>query len=161
VQRCGEREPAADRHREALRRRTSLRVRLSTGDVRTAWVVATNSASDQAVLFLEEPAGVAPLDLVRRPQIPGTVLYFSGHPDRPRFQSARLDKIGRCPSLPDLPNALFTTIDGMPAIPARPSSTPRRVSWVWSTAARAARSRRPPTRSRASSTASSVAHSSS
>lgn len=92
----------------------SLRIRLSTGDVRAAWVVATNAASDQAVLFLEEPAGVAPLDLARRPQIPGTVLYFSGHPDRPRFQSARLDKIGRCPSLPDLPNALFTTIDGMP-----------------------------------------------
>jgi Trypsin-like peptidase domain len=92
----------------------SLRIRLSTGDVRTAWVVATNAASDQAVLFLEEPAGVAPLDIARRPQIPGTVLYFSGHPDRPRFQSARLDRIGVCPSLPDLPNALFTTIDGAP-----------------------------------------------
>ena len=93
---------------------TSLRIRLSTGEVRTAWVVATNTASDQAVLFLEEPAGVAPLDIARRPQIPGTVLYFSGHPDRPRFQSARLDRIGVCPSLPDLPNALFTTIDGAP-----------------------------------------------
>jgi len=92
----------------------SLRIRLSTGDVRTAWVVATNTASDQAVLFLEEPAGVAPLDIARRPQVPGTVLYFSGHPDRPRFQSARLDRIGVCPSLPDLPNALFTTIDGAP-----------------------------------------------
>jgi len=92
----------------------TLRVRLSTGAVRTAWVVATNDASDQAVLFLEEPAPVEPLAIVRRRQIPGTVLYFEGNPTRPRFQSARLDRIGRCPSLPNLPNALFTSIQGVP-----------------------------------------------
>src|SRR5436309_12405786 len=74
----------------------TLRVRLSTGAVRTAWLVATNEASDQAVLFLERPAGVEPLPLVRRAQIPGTVLYFEGNPARPRFQSARLARIGRC-----------------------------------------------------------------
>jgi S1-C subfamily serine protease len=91
-----------------------LRIRLSTGERRTAWLVATNDASDQAVLFLEEPAGVEPLSVVRRPQIPGTVLYFEGNPSRPRFQAARLDRIGRCPSLPALPNALFTSIDGVP-----------------------------------------------
>ena len=92
----------------------TLRVRLSTGSERTAWVVAVNDASDQAVLFLEEPADVEPLAIVRRRQIPGTVLYFEGNPERPRFQNARLDRIGRCPSLPDLPNALFTSIDGRP-----------------------------------------------
>lgn len=92
----------------------TLRVRLSTGAKRTAWVVAVNDASDQAVLFLEEPADVEPLLIVRRRQIPGTVLYFEGNPGSPRFQSARLDKIGRCPSLPDLPDALFTSIDGTP-----------------------------------------------
>jgi len=92
----------------------TLRVRLSTRAERTAWVVATNDASDQAVLFLEEPADVEPLLIVRRRQIPGTVLYFEGHPDQPRFQSARLDRIGRCPSLPALPDALFTSIDGRP-----------------------------------------------
>jgi len=92
----------------------TLRVRLSTGSERTAWVVAVNDASDQAVLFLEEPADVEPLAIVRRRQIPGTVLYFEGNPERPRFQSARLDRVGRCPSLPDLPNALFTSIDGRP-----------------------------------------------
>jgi len=91
-----------------------LRVRLSTGAHRIAWLVATNDASDQAVLFLEEPAGVTPLEIVHRQQIPGTVLYFEGNPSRPRFQSARLDRIGRCPSLPALPNALFTSIDGVP-----------------------------------------------
>ena len=92
----------------------TLRVRLSTGALRTAWLVATNDASDQAVLFLEQPAGVEPLPLVRRPQIPGTVLYFEGNPERPRFQSARLDRIGRCPGLPDLPDALFTSVAGVP-----------------------------------------------
>ena len=92
----------------------TLRVRLSTRAERTAWVVATNDASDQAVLFLEEPADIEPLLIVRRRQIPGTVLYFEGHPERPRFQNARLDRIGRCPSLPALPDALFTSIDGRP-----------------------------------------------
>jgi S1-C subfamily serine protease len=91
-----------------------MRVRLSTGSVRTAWLVATNAASDQAVLFLEEPAGIEPLELARRRQIPGTLLYFEGNPGRPRFQSARLDRVGHCPSLPNLPNALFTSIEGVP-----------------------------------------------
>ncbi|HJQ85824.1 MAG TPA: serine protease [Candidatus Binatia bacterium] len=91
-----------------------LRVKLSNGAVRTAWLLAANQASDQAVLFLEEPSGIAPLPLVRRPQIPGTVLYFEGNPVKPRFQSARLDRLGRCPSLPDLPDALFTSIEGVP-----------------------------------------------
>src|SRR5262249_41004907 len=50
-----------------------LPIRLSTGERRTAWLVATNDASDQAVLFLEAPAGVEPLSVVRRSQIPGTV----------------------------------------------------------------------------------------
>src|SRR5690348_11280048 len=42
----------------------TLRVRLSTGTERTGWVVAVNDASDQAVLFLEEPADVEPLTIV-------------------------------------------------------------------------------------------------
>jgi S1-C subfamily serine protease len=92
----------------------TLRLRFSTGEERTGWVVARNEASDQAVLFLEDPVGIEPLSVLRRRQVPGTVLYFEGKPDRPRFQSARLDRIGRCPSLPDLPNALFTSIEGVP-----------------------------------------------
>jgi len=93
---------------------STLRLRLSGGEERTAWLVATNEVSDQAVLFLEQPADVQPLELVRRRQIPGTVLFFEGNPARPRFQSARLDRIGRCDSLPSLPNALFTSIAGVP-----------------------------------------------
>jgi S1-C subfamily serine protease len=92
----------------------TLRVRLSTGAERTAWVVATDEVADQAVLFLEEAADVVPLTIARRRQIPGTILYFEGNPARPRFQTARLERVDRCPSLPDLPNALFTGIDGVP-----------------------------------------------
>ena len=91
-----------------------VHVRFTNDVTRTAWVVATDDVADQAVLFLEEPVDVEPLPIVRRQQIPGTVLYFEGNPSRPRFQSARLDRIGRCPSLPDLPNALFTSIAGVP-----------------------------------------------
>jgi hypothetical protein len=42
------------------------------------------------------------------------VLFFQGHPERPRFQQARLDRVGTCQSLPALPNALFTSIEGVP-----------------------------------------------
>src|SRR5216117_3505290 len=75
--------------KHCLKGRT-LRVRLSTGSERTAWVVAVNDASDQAVLFLEEPADVEPLAIVRRRQIPGTVLYFEGNPERQRLHVRRL-----------------------------------------------------------------------
>jgi S1-C subfamily serine protease len=94
--------------------RTSVGVRFASGVERTARVAATDTAADQAVLLLEEPAPVTPLRIATRRQIPGTVLYYYGHPDRVAFQTARLDRIGQCPSLPALPNALFTSIHGKP-----------------------------------------------
>lgn len=94
--------------------RQSVGARLANGEERTAWVVATDEVADQAVLFLEESAGVMPLRITRRREIPGTVVYFGGHPDRLGFRAARLDRIGVCPSLPRLPNALFTSVDGRP-----------------------------------------------
>jgi len=92
----------------------SLDVRFNDGETRTGDLVAVDEVADQVVLHLREPVAIAPLGLVRRAQIPGTVLYFEGNPARPRFQSARLDRIGRCESLPKLENALFTSIDGVP-----------------------------------------------
>jgi S1-C subfamily serine protease len=93
---------------------SSLEVRFADGETRNASVAAVDDASDQAVLLLDDPVPIVPLSLVRRAQIPGTILYFEGNPGKPRFQSARLDRIGRCDSLPKLPNALFTSIDGVP-----------------------------------------------
>ena len=89
-------------------------LRFSDGSRRTGWVAGVDHVADQALLLLEEPVTLKPLALVRQPPIAGTVLYFAGNPDHPRFQEAKLDRNGRCPSLPALGNALFTTIDGIP-----------------------------------------------
>lgn len=100
--------------RHCVTDRDSLEIRFTNGLVRTAWVAATDDVADQAVLLLEDPVPVEPLALVRTIPISGTILYFEGNPRAPRFQEARLDHTGRCPSLPGLPNALFTTVDGVP-----------------------------------------------
>lgn len=89
-------------------------LRFSDGSQRTGWVAGVDHAADQALLLLEEPVALKPLMLVRQRPIAGTVLYFAGNPSHPRFQEAKLDRTGRCPSLPSLGNALFTTIDGIP-----------------------------------------------
>ena len=92
----------------------TVEVTFAGGETREAEVVAVDEVADQAVLRLREAVTIRPLALVRRTQIPGTVLYFEGNPSRPRFQSARLDRIGHCDSLPRLQNALFTSINGVP-----------------------------------------------
>jgi S1-C subfamily serine protease len=92
----------------------SVDVRLSDGARHTAWVVGTDPDADQAVLFIPESVALAPLRIVARRPIPGSVLFFAGRPDRFRIREARIDHLGTCPSLPALPDALFTTIDGVP-----------------------------------------------
>lgn len=89
-------------------------LRFSDGSQRTGWVAGVDHAADQALLLLEEPVALKPLALVRQLPIAGTVLYFAGNPSHPRFQEAKLDHTGRCPSLPGIGNSLFTTIDGIP-----------------------------------------------
>lgn len=89
-------------------------LRFSDGSQRTGWVAGVDHAADQALLLLEEPVALAPLQLVRQLPIGGTIVYFAGHPRSPRFQEAKLERTGRCPSLPNLANSLFTTIDGIP-----------------------------------------------
>jgi S1-C subfamily serine protease len=92
----------------------SLDVYLARNQVRRARVVALDERADQAVLLLTAPARLEPLGILRRQAKPGTVVYFAGNPERPTFERARLERIGRCPSLPRLPDALFTTIHGEP-----------------------------------------------
>jgi S1-C subfamily serine protease len=90
-----------------------LRVRVA-GVERDAVVVDEDAAADQVVLALASAVPVTPLGVVRRIPSVGTVLYFHGNPERPRWQAARLDRIAPCPSLPDLARVLHTTIDGTP-----------------------------------------------
>lgn len=99
--------------RHCIDRGAALRVRAGTVE-RGAEVVAEDAVADQVVLVLDAPLAAKPLVAVRRIPIVGTVLYFHGNPLRPRWQSARLDRIGACPSLPGLRGALFTSIDGTP-----------------------------------------------
>jgi S1-C subfamily serine protease len=89
-------------------------LRFSDGTRRTGWLAGVDDVADQALLLLEEPVAVKPLALVPKPPIAGTVLFFAGNPDHPRFQEAKLERTGTCPSLPSLGDALFTTINGIP-----------------------------------------------
>src|SRR5262249_52365023 len=88
-----------------------LELRFRAGPPRKAGVGTPAAAAARALLLPDGPVPIEPLEVARRLPIPGTVLYFQGHPDRPRLQSARLDRVGECPSLPNLPDALFTSID--------------------------------------------------
>lgn len=90
-----------------------LRVRIA-GVEHDAALVDEDPVADQVVLELDAAVPVKPLGVVRRLPIVGTVLYFHGNPERPRWQAARLDKIAPCPSLPSLSRALHTSIDGTP-----------------------------------------------
>ncbi|HEY2389048.1 MAG TPA: serine protease [Candidatus Binatia bacterium] len=100
--------------RHCVTGKSVLDVRFSNGLVRPGYVAATDEVADQAVLLLETPVSVTPLSLLRGAPIDGTVLFFEGNPRDPRFQEAKLDHSGTCPSLPQLSNALFTTIRGVP-----------------------------------------------
>lgn len=97
-----------------VRDAASMPVVLSDGSRHTAWVVGTDPDADQAVLFVPEPVEVAPLGVAAGRPIAGSIVFFGGRPDRFRVREARIDRIGACPSLPALPDALFTTIDGVP-----------------------------------------------
>lgn len=87
---------------------------LADGARRTAWVVGTDAEADQAVLFVPDPVSLPPLRIAGGRPIVGSIVLFGGRPDRLRLREARIDRIGTCPSLPTLPDALFTTLDGVP-----------------------------------------------
>jgi S1-C subfamily serine protease len=92
-----------------------LKVRLGVVE-RFARVIEEDADADQVVLLVEQPfVNARPLQVARRVPIVGTVLYFHGNPGHEgRWQAARLDRVGICPSLPTMPRALFTSIDGVP-----------------------------------------------
>lgn len=70
---------------------------------------------DVAVIRLDARARVRPLEVAEGLPFPGQALVFAGRNDRPgEPQEAMLERLGRCPSLPDVPAALFTTMRGRP-----------------------------------------------
>jgi S1-C subfamily serine protease len=68
---------------------------------------------DVAVIRLDARAPVRALAVAPRLPTPGDVLLFTGRNDRPGGpQEVQLARLGRCPSLPQVPQALFTTLHG-------------------------------------------------
>lgn len=71
---------------------------------------------DVAVLRLDSPAPFAALEVSSSLPAPGSALYFSGRNDHPddTLQVATVSRLGPCPSLPQVPAAVHTTIRGEP-----------------------------------------------
>ena len=89
-----------------------LRVALSSGRRVGATVLSLDRSSDLALLRLGRSAHVRPLGLATALPRAGEQLLFVGRADRgERPQVAEVVRLGRCPSLPDVPEAVFTTID--------------------------------------------------
>ncbi|MBI3185571.1 MAG: trypsin-like peptidase domain-containing protein [Myxococcales bacterium] len=91
-----------------------LSLTLHDGRKVRAAVASIDRGRDIAIIELETPASVEPLEVANRlPQV-GEELYFSGRLDRSVEQLVKVERLGRCPSLPSVPRALFTTVDGAP-----------------------------------------------
>lgn len=75
--------------------------------------VHVDTERDVAVIRLDNKAPVRPLPVAQQLPVPGDSLLFAGRNDRPGGpQTVTLARLGRCPSLPQVPNALFTTLHG-------------------------------------------------
>ena len=83
-------------------------------DEEGADVVAVDEVADQSVLRVGRALPVDPLAIAAHLPIAGTVLFFAGNLRQAKWQSVRVDRIGRCPSLPGLATALFTSLKGAP-----------------------------------------------
>jgi S1-C subfamily serine protease len=71
--------------------------------------------NDLAVLRLPKPLDVPPLPLASQLPERREPLLFAGRADRPgTAQVGAVQKIGRCPSLPRVSRAIFTSIDARP-----------------------------------------------
>lgn len=76
-------------------------------------VEALDRARDMALVHLDEEVEAVALRLSHAPPEPGDALFFGGRNDRPGAeQRLHLERRGRCPSLPGVPDALFTTMRG-------------------------------------------------
>jgi S1-C subfamily serine protease len=94
---------------------TSVTVRLPSGVEHEASIVHLDRDADLALLYLDESTHVKPLPVADQLPRRGSSLLFVGRTDRrTRTQQAKVERLGRCPSLPELPNAVFTSLDARP-----------------------------------------------
>lgn len=91
-----------------------IQVELYDGERLSGTRVLYDEGQDIAVYRLESMAPVAALPIAPELPAPGAGLLFAGRNDRPgEVQEAWLERLGRCPSLPGVPQALFTTLRGV------------------------------------------------
>jgi S1-C subfamily serine protease len=92
-----------------------LSVVLPGGKAGTGAVGYLDRNADLALLVLAQPARIQPLQLASALPRRGTRLLFVGRTDRPsRAQLTRVERLDRCPSLPLLGHAVFTSLDARP-----------------------------------------------
>jgi S1-C subfamily serine protease len=90
-------------------------VKLRDGTLLSSSLAYLDREHDLAALRLDQPAPVVPLALGERMPAPGAHVLFVGRVDRRlRPQVAKIERIDQCPSLPDVSNALFTTLEARP-----------------------------------------------
>jgi hypothetical protein len=93
----------------------SVDVKLPDGTETVARVAYLDRDIDLALLELPSPAAVTPLPIADELPRRGSSLLFIGRIDRrSRSQIVKVEKLDRCPSLPLLPNAVFTSLDAKP-----------------------------------------------
>ncbi len=81
---------------------------------------------DLALFRLDAVAPVMALPLASELPVPGTGLLFAGRNDPPGgLQEVWLERLGPCPSLPGVPQALFTTLRGQKGDSGSPVVDPR------------------------------------
>lgn len=86
---------------------------LRDGHMLSGVVKLVDPIRDLAVIRFDVRAPVHPLTVASAMPIPGEELLFAGRNDRPSEpQQVELRKLGRCPSLPGVPQALFTSLHG-------------------------------------------------
>lgn len=86
---------------------------LRDGHMLSGVVKVVDPIRDLAVIRFDERAPVHPLAVASAMPVPGEELLFAGRNDRPSEpQQVELRKLGRCPSLPGVPQALFTNLHG-------------------------------------------------
>ncbi len=89
----------------------SLEVKLYDGTQTTASIVRVDRQRDVALIRLNRYVRVQPLTLAEQLPRAGEALYFGGRADRRGSnQVFAVVKIGRCPSMPDVEEAIFTNL---------------------------------------------------
>jgi len=92
-----------------------LRVTFINGEEQVTRLASIDRRRDLAVLILSRPAPFDGLEITEALPLPGTAAYFAGRHDRGgRLQPIHIVQVGRCPSLPHVPAALFTSLRGRP-----------------------------------------------